>query len=297
MTQTRPPYVLAVDGGGTRCRIALARGKDITRVETGSANVSSDFGQAIAEICCGLEQLALCSDLTLADLYDTPAYLGLAGMISPAIAKELRAALPLNHMRIEDDRPAALKGALGDQDGAIAHCGTGSFLGCQINGTRQLIGGWGPRLGDAASAQWLGRQALSYTLDVVDGLLPASPLSAVILKDLDSAAGIVAFAGTATPSAFGRFAQDVTRQAHSGDPSAQALLQRGADYVSQSLNKLGWTPGMRLCLTGGVAANYAPYLPQALQQALTEPAGDPLSGALALAEEFAMQTFAGGKDD
>lgn len=286
---------LAVDGGGTRCRIALARDDQITQVETGAANVSTNFDQAVTEIYQGLEQLAGKTGLTLATLSQAPAYLGLAGVISAKIATRLAEALPLVKSQIEDDRSAALRGALGDVDGAIAHCGTGSFLASQIKGQRRIIGGWGPILGDQASAQWLGRQALSRVLDVADGLAAPSALSATILASLQNSAGIVAFASTASPTDFGDLAKEVTHHAQNGDTLAVELMYLGADYIAARLPQIGWASGARLCLTGGLAPQYASYLPQRMQDALTPPQGDPLTGALALAREFAAKSTAEGR--
>jgi len=284
-----PGQILAIDGGGTRCRLALERGTEVIRVETGPANVSSNFNLTVAQIHLGLAQLSAKSGLSPKALAATPAYLGLAGMVSPEIAERLSKALPLRRTRIEDDRPAALRGALGAADGAIAHCGTGSFLASQINLQQRIIGGWGPQLGDEASAQWLGRLALARTLDVVDGLADPSPLSAVILARLLSSAQIVAFAASASPMEIGGFAREVTEHAARGDELAIDLMRRGADYIAENLSKIGWAPGTRLCLTGGLAPQYSRYLPLPLQQDLCQPKSDPLTGALALARDFATQ--------
>ena len=284
-----PDQILAIDGGGTRCRLALQQGAEVIRIETGPANVCSNFDLTVAQIQLGLEQLAAKSGLSPIALAETPAYLGLAGMVSPEIAARLRQALPLSRSRIEDDRPAALRGALGAANGAIAHCGTGSFLASQINLQQRIIGGWGPQLGDEASAQWLGRLALARTLDVVDGLADPSRLSAAILAHLPGSAQIVAFAASASPMEIGRFAKEVTKHADSGDKLAIDLMRRGAGYIAETLTKIGWQPGLRLCLTGGLAPQYRRYLPQPMQQELCQPKGDPLTGALALARDFAAQ--------
>lgn len=297
MTKTLTSPVLAVDGGGTRCRIALARGTEILQVETGSANVSSSFDLAVSEIQKGLEALQVRSGIPMLQLVEIPTYLGLAGMVSPPIAARLREALPLHHMQIEDDRPAALRGALGADDGAIAHCGTGSFLGIQTGGEQRLVGGWGAQLGDEASAQWIGRLALSKTLDVVDGLAEPSLLSTVILQSLGTSSAIIAFAATATPAEMGAYATDVTRCASKGDQMATALLQQGANYIARTLEKLRWQQGSKLCLTGGLGPHFSPYLPPTMQAALTPPQGDPMRGALALAAGYAETLTEGSAND
>ena len=289
MTQPTSSIILAIDGGGSRCRIAMERAGEVIRVESGPANVSSNFDGAVAQIHLGLERLSVAAELPLAELYEVPAFLGLAGVVSSEIACRLQHALPLSRPHIEDDRPAALRGALGTADGAIAHCGTGSFLASQIKGTRHIVGGWGQQLGDEGSAQWLGRLALARTLDVVDGLAPATGLSASLLARFSGSAEIVSFASQASPMEFGAFAKDVTRYAKGGDALAIKLMHQGACYIAETLPRIGWTPSHRLCLTGGLAPEYLVYLPEQMQEDLRPPQGDPLSGALALAREFAAQ--------
>ncbi|MEX0286595.1 MAG: BadF/BadG/BcrA/BcrD ATPase family protein [Paracoccaceae bacterium] len=282
-------HFLAVDGGGTRCRMALSMGDQVHVVETGSANVSSDFDAAVGELHNGLKQLSQASGL--ADLSNVPGYFGLAGVTGSAIADRLAAVVPLHRIRIEDDRPAALRGALGTQDGVLAHCGTGSFLCAQIAGNTRQIGGWGPVLGDEASAFWVGRMALNLTLAAVDGLHPHSALSQAILDRFNTAADIVAFAGQATQKEMGEVATYVTT-APQDDPLAGAIMQRASAYVYDAASWLGWTEGMALCLSGGIGPTYAPYLPEPAQATLVDPLGSPLDGALDLARGFAQEELA-----
>lgn len=281
-----PLPVVAIDGGGTRCRLALRDASGDTVVELGSANVTSDFDAAIAVIRDGAAQLCVRTGLSPEALFALPTYAGLAGVEGASIANRVTRALPFTHIRVEHDRASALKGALGDRDGALAHCGTGSFFITQVDKTARFAGGWGPVLGDPASAQWVGRRALSLTLDAVDGLLPHSALSRAILTTYKDAEGIVTFAAKATPAAFGALAPEVTRHADEGDAIARQVLGEAADYIADILPKLGWAVGMDLCLTGGIAPQFAAYLPDEMQRRIIAPSGEPLSGALMLAEAY-----------
>ena len=128
MSESLTNAIIAVDGGGTRCRVALDDGRAICVVETGPANVSTDFDGSVAQLVAGLEQLAQKAGVAVAELSPLPAFLGLAGIIGEDIRTRFRNALPLTTLRVEDDRPAALRGALGQRDGVVAHCGTGSFF-------------------------------------------------------------------------------------------------------------------------------------------------------------------------
>ncbi|MDJ1018269.1 MAG: BadF/BadG/BcrA/BcrD ATPase family protein [Paracoccaceae bacterium] len=286
MTEMRGTSILAIDGGGTRCRIALTTNGDPIVVQAGSVNVSTDFATATAELRRGLEEVARRAGKAFEDLTLVPAYVGLAGITGPDIADRLAADLPMRHAKIEDDRPAALRGALGDQDGIVAHCGTGSFIAARIGGRMRLAGGWGPVLGDEASAQWVGRRALSRTLDTVDGFLAENDLSRNLLDRFGGAPAIVAFAGKASPAELGALAVEVTQNAAQGDAIACCILQSAADYIATMSRNLGWTAGLSICLTGGIGPYYKNYLPEEMQAAVTPALGEPLIGAIALAEEF-----------
>lgn len=284
LTDTHP--IIAIDGGGTRCRIALQAGRAISVVETGSANVSTDFERALNEISSGLTKLAARIDIPVQDLSAITAYVGLAGVTGTDIAERLAAALPFEHVRVEDDRLAALRGALGDSDGFVAHCGTGSFFASQLKGQTKITGGWGPVLGDTASAQWVGRHALTYTLDACDGLKPHSEMAEQLLNIYKGSSGIVAFAAAAKPTDFGALAPVVTKFAAQDDALAVSLMKDAAAHMAQTLSLMGWRKGMTICLTGGIGPHYAKYLPVDMTSDVKEPQGEPLTGALSLAREF-----------
>lgn len=281
------PEILAVDGGGTRCRVACVVAGKRHLVETGSANASTDLAGSISEVAQGLAALAAQIGLSLDSFRDVPAFVGLAGVVSPDIARAVADGLPLRRVRVEDDRPASVRAALGPQDGATAHCGTGSFFAVQRGGAIRLSGGWGSVLGDEASAQWLGRRALLATLDVADGLRRETDLSAGLLREFGSTAGIVAFAAKATARDFGALAPRVTDAETRGDAVAEALLQCGADHISRTLIAMGWDSGLPICLTGGLAAHYRDYLPRDMAIRVAEPKGEPIDGALSLAQDLA----------
>lgn len=281
--------VIAVDGGGTRCRIALWDGKALTSVETGPANASTDADRAIREVLEGLKGLSGASGRTVDDLIRLPAFVGLAGVVDDDIADRLRQALPFEHVRIADDRPAAVRGVLGHADGVLGHCGTGSFHAAQIGGEIRLSGGWGSKLGDEASAQWVGRSALSLALRSSDGRRASSELTRHLLSEFDGPSGIVGFAADASPQDFGSLAPLVTRCAAEGDETARQIMMSGANDIADGLRALGWNAGMPIFLTGGIGPHYAPFLPNDMQADITEGQGEPLDGALSLARDFAEE--------
>lgn len=289
MNSELAPFVIAVDGGGTRCRVAASRAGEVVSVETGTANVSTDFDSAVGQILLGLQALAARLGCSFELLEAAPAFVGLAGVTGPQIADRLRAALPFGRVRIEDDRIAALRGALGQREGVVAHCGTGSFFAARIAGEERFSGGWGSVLGDEASAHWVGRLGLSMTLETVDGRLDRSDLSVRLLAEFDGSAGIVRFAGSARPSDIGKIAPTVTELAVQGDPLAKKIMYLGANEIARAVRHLGWRSDLVLCLTGGIGPLYAPYLPDDLKQQIAHRDGEPLDGAIAIALDLAKE--------
>ncbi|RZV98654.1 MAG: ATPase, partial [Rhodobacteraceae bacterium] len=101
MGDSRKNAVIAVDAGGTRCRLALDDGISVTSVETGAANVSTDFDGAIAQISAGLTALAGKAGVTPDSMARMPAFIGMAGVTGQAIADRVRGALPFRDARVE----------------------------------------------------------------------------------------------------------------------------------------------------------------------------------------------------
>ena len=180
MTGRVSEYVLAIDGGGSGCRLALVGPNHRIDVDAGPANVSTDFSDAIASLRTGLADLASKADLSEGALYAIPSYLGLAGVVGPKDAVRVAHALPLKSARIESDQPATVEGALGTHDGAEAGLGTGSIFGLRRGSRLRLAGGWGHRIDDRASGYWLGREALRLALAVADELEPAGAISSAV---------------------------------------------------------------------------------------------------------------------
>ncbi len=287
MSGLKKERFIAVDGGGTRCRLALVDSVEVIRAEVGSTNITTDISGALVQLQAGLGLLAQQAEMSLDALADVPCYLGVSGYQEARDYQELTNALPLKRVKIEDDRPAALVGALEARSGALVHSGTGSFFGVQKDGVMRFSGGWGAVLGDYGSAAWLGRNALALVLEAEDGLREKTSLTEILLTKFGSPAEILRFATTAKPSEFGSLAPLVMAQ--SDDPMAQEILGKAAAHFEFNLKQIGWDHSLPVCLSGGLAVHLAPFLTEDVSRNLIASAGSPLDGAIVLASRFAEE--------
>ncbi len=282
------PYLIAVDGGGTRCRFAMITPGGQLDVTLGSANVFSDRSTAVKTLNTGLAYLADQAGMPRADLSGVPVYAGLAGVTDSKVASEVAQQLQSRIVQIEDDRRSAVVGALGARNGCLIGIGTGSFLARQIDGDIRFAGGYGPLIGDEASGNWLGAHVLRRVLLAMDGLCPHSPLT----RDIGARFGndpfeIVAFSGASGAADIAGFAPQIVAAAKAGDPVARDVMRIGAEYIVDGLRAIGCSGREPVCAVGGVAPHYIDYLPEGIRRNLVEPAGTALDGAVQLARRLA----------
>jgi glucosamine kinase len=295
MSRAPADLVIGIDGGGSRCRAAVAGrdGEILGRGEAGPANVSSDFAGALASLA-GAVAAALASAGRVAREV-AAVHAGLAGVMRPADAARIAEALPglalgghvpAAGVAVTDDRPTSVAGALAGRDGALAAVGTGSFVALARGGGLRCVGGWGAVAGDQASGARLGRGLLERTLLWHDGLAPGTPLLAATLAGFGGdPVALVEFAAAARPAELAALAPGVAEAAGAGDGAGLALMREGAAYLECALDALGLGPDEVLCLGGGLGPRYAAHLRDDLRARLAAPAGDALAGAVRLAAE------------
>ena len=127
------------------------------RGEAAAANIWTDPEGSRANIVAAA-RAALARPATAAGWPGSARCWGSPAPMFPARRRGWRGILPFARARIESDAVIALKGALGDDDGAIAALGTGSVFGVQRGGEVRMIGGWGFLLGDQGSGARIGRE-------------------------------------------------------------------------------------------------------------------------------------------
>ncbi len=281
--------LLAADGGGTRCRMVLLWQGQRHEVVGPGANVTTDFDGAVAVLRGCLAELAALAGVELDVLRNVPTYLGLAGVLESDTAARVAAALPLRTVRVDEDRPAALVGALAGHAGCVVSLGTGSFVGRQDARGVRFVGGHGLVLGDEASGAWLGRGMLAGALLALDGLGLDTALCAALRQRLGGVPGVIGFARGAGPAEFAALAPEVVAAANAGDPVAAAMMAEGGRYVGRALAALGRPAHEPVCLLGGLGAACLPWLPETVRAAVVPPQGSALDGALTLAARQAAE--------
>lgn len=280
-------YVIGIDGGGTSCRAALAdaNGHVLGRSKSGASNILTDPDTALKHIVEAAE-LAFEDAGIAPDLGSTSAILGLAGNNVGDAVGYVRARLPFKMSEIVSDGVIALQGAIGDEDGAIGIVGTGTVYIIREKREFRSIAGWGFQVSDLGSGARLGQLALQETLLAFDRIRPMTALCAAILAEFDGNPElIVDFARLAKPGEFGRYTPKVFEFAAREDATALRILSVGAAGIDEALDAVNAVTGAKgkLCLLGGLANLYPPYLAERHRTRLSAPRADALTGAVELA--------------
>ncbi|ARO24985.1 N-acetylglucosamine kinase [Rhizobium sp. S9] len=277
---------IGIDGGGTSCRAAVAdrNGTIIGRGKSGPANILSDLENSLLNIVESARLALHDAELAAETISSVAAVVGVAGANVTDYGQRIEKALPFAEGRVVTDALIALQGALGDADGIVGAFGTGSVYNARKDGRLNGIGGWGFVVGDQASGARLGRDLMERSLLAHDGVRPASPMTEAILAEYgDDPERIVEFAHSARPTDFARYAPVVFEHATSGDAVAVGIVSDAATAIGESLEALLWPGCPSICLLGGLAEAYEPWLPQRYRQLLAKPKNDALHGAVELA--------------
>lgn len=281
-----PHYILGIDGGGTSCRAAVAGadGRILGRGKSGAANILTDPDNALIHIVSAATAAFEEAGIAPSEIGSACALVGVAGSNVGDAVHYVKERLPFAKADIESDGLIALQGALGDSDGAVAILGTGSIYISRQGDEVRYIGGWGFQIGDLGSGARLGHALLQESVLAFDRIHPSSPLTDAVMAEFNNdPREAVEFARAAVPGEFGRFAPKIFDYAARNDPVAIALLKGGAQTVDEALDALVAQGSRKLCLLGGLAPIYRPWLAERHQPLFIEPEADALTGSVALA--------------
>jgi glucosamine kinase len=310
------PWVVGVDGGGSRGRAWFARADHATphppigvAEHEGSCNPYSAGPEAAAvAILAVIEGARRAAGAPEGALQEAFVCIGTAGVERERERTGLAAALVAGgitsgRLLLEGDPWVALEGALpaaqeGGEGRVMLVAGTGSVaVGLGPNGVRQRAGGWGARVGDEGSGAWLGIEAVRLSLRALDGRDAPGPLVAAVTGAWGASAdALVGRARDASPADFARLAPLVLTAVD--DPHAQHLRDRAASHLSElvvavarALNERDEPARWAIASAGGVAEALANdllgRLPERLARAWRIAHGPPVAGAWALAQRRA----------
>lgn len=309
MTSPRVGAVVGVDVGGTGSRLALRVPGEPRRVITGDGVAVHAAGSSVPDVVRGLLRAAVrtwpddagrmvgvgVGATGVATLVERPE--SLVGAVRHEVAGWPGAVVP--GVAVAADAVTAHLGALGGDGGAVVALGTGAIaVGSDGHELWRRVDGWGHLLGDRGGGAWIGRRALEAALRAADGvddggtaLLAAArrrfgdPLTwPAQLYPRPDRAGVLA-----------GFAADVAAVATSGDAVARTLLaEAGTEAARSAVAALGDDVPPRVAPTGGLlraggalVEAFEAYLATRPGVAVTAARGDPLDGALLLAERAA----------
>ena len=179
---------LGIDGGGSKCKaIVMNAHNEILGIGiSGPANPLHGFEQATHSITQSATLALNNAGLAHIQLKEVIAGIGLAGVNMPILFEQVAAwQHPFNTMHLTTDLLIACLGAHHGNDGAVIISGTGSCGFCCVKEQHTVVGGHGFPQGDKGSGAWFGLQAVEQVLLSLDGLLPTTLMSKLLLKKLN----------------------------------------------------------------------------------------------------------------
>lgn len=273
--------IVAVDGGGSRCRLAAfdESGMPLARVIVdGHASLSRGAEEAWKNIDSGLVQLRR-------QLHRSPGWLpdrlmmGLAGSLQEARRRDFLSRLPdaLAHTLVTDGH-AQLLGATAGRPGICLAIGTGSVLHwLDEDGHSGMVGGWGFPVGDEGSGAWLGMRLVQLYLWHVDGRRQSGSLVEALTARLGTGVSEIQQWSTQTRSGvLAQLAPLVFEHAANGDSLALSLLDEG---VAHAMALLELAPEqLAVHVVGGIGERMQDRLGVQIGDRLHTARGDALQG-------------------
>ena len=142
---------------------------------------------------------------------------------------------------------------------------------------------------DKGSGAWLGLKAAEHVLLALDGFAVPTRLTDMLFNEfgVTDALGIVENLAGKSSSCYAALARRVLDCANEGDAVATAIVQEGADYISEMARKLFSLNPVRFSMIGGLAEPLQAWLGTDVVAKISETLAPPELGAM----YFAQQEF------
>ena len=233
-------YYIGIDGGGTKTEAVItnADGQILARRVGTTSNPNDITPEGSLQVLSSLVS-ALMADVGLPTeaKEQISLFAGVAGGINhgPLLECELKKAFPMMaDVSVRSDVHILLSGELPVGDGACIICGTGSACFLRRGSDVIRVGGWGYLLDSGGSGYDIGRDALEAALRAYDGRGEATLLTELLTEHLGGAVQtrITDIYREGKPY-IASCAPLVFKAADSGDPIAEAILQRNARKLAE----------------------------------------------------------------
>ncbi len=235
-------FYLAVDGGGSKTKIALydARGVQHGILSVGPSAYCDIGVSAVTTVLYeGIQALFSQVGATWAELKQAAFCLSSVGE-RPSLDAQLTEQLVAlcKNAVVVNDSYCALYAAHGGGEGIVAVSGTGSIAcGLDSQGNTARCGGYSPMFSDEGSAYWLGVKAMELFCKQDDGRVERSVLHTAFAQRLGvrSAFELMEWAEHARTGGRRRFAKLqllLEAAANDGDASAASLYEQAARELS-----------------------------------------------------------------
>lgn len=290
--------IAGIDGGGTHTRLELRDDENrlLSRTEFGPFNLNAigeaAFRRLLRQVLAACGDMADCAKLCV----------GGAGISNPAVGdilgQELERAGFSGMWKLCGDQEIALRGAM-DGPGIAVIAGTGSIcFGKNQAGQTARSGGFGHLIDDGGSGYALGRDVLSTAVQALDGRCPDTAILERVYHRLgrEDPGAIVSFVydETTDKAAIARFSSIALALAEEGNPTAQAILNRGAGELyalAAAVQRRLGLEGRPIALLGGLLSGENPYRRAVARKlaglgTVIYPAHDALWGAAQMAWEL-----------
>ncbi|MGL4473414.1 MAG: N-acetylglucosamine kinase [Shewanella sp.] len=291
---TQQPLFLGIDGGGTKCRALLycqqrgALGVGVAGRANPLHGLQQTFDSITESALLALADAGLDASLISSLIVGA----GLAGVNVPRLFADVAAwDHPFQRFYLTTDLHTACLGAHGGDNGAVIITGTGSCGYANTGSQQVLLGGHGFALGDKGSGAWLGLKAAEHVLLELDGFAPPTALTPKLLNyfGCKDAMGIVAQLAGHSSCCYAKLAHLVLATAREGDEVALAIVNDGADYISQLAQKLLSISPSRFSMIGGLAEPLRPFLAPQVSDAIKPILAAPEMGAVLYAQQSEQQ--------